>query len=228
MNRKKVLFSECAYALGIAALAAGTALMEKADFGMSMVVAPAYLIYLKVSQYLEGFTFGMAEYCLQAVLLVITSVILRRFKLTYLFSFGTALLYGAVLDFFVWLAGPLHSTAISGRAGFYCIGLLFCATGVSLLFHTYIAPEAYELIVKEISSRFQKEIHIVKTFYDCGSCVVSIIMSFVFFGFGHFEGVKLGTIVCALVNGWLIGKISTVLENRFVFKDALKLPLSIK
>ena len=66
---KRTFFTEVSYVAGIIALALGTALMERADFGMSMVVAPAYLIYLKVSQYLAWFTFGMAEYCLQALLI---------------------------------------------------------------------------------------------------------------------------------------------------------------
>lgn len=223
MRGKKVLFSECAYVLGIIALAIGTAFMEKADLGMSMVVAPAYLIYLKISQYFDWFTFGMAEYCLQAVLLIVLSVILRKFKPIYLFSFCTALIYGFVLDFCIWLVSFLSITTIAGRMGVYGLGILLCAGGVSLLFHTYIAPEAYELFVKEISARFQKELHIVKTIYDCSSCAVSIILSFAFFGFGHFEGVKLGTLICALVNGWLIGRISRVMDGYFDFKDALKI-----
>ena len=61
---KRTFYTEAAYAICLAALALGTALMERADFGMSMVVAPAYLIYLKVSGYISWFTFGMAEYCL--------------------------------------------------------------------------------------------------------------------------------------------------------------------
>ena len=40
---KRTFYTETAYAIGIVALALGTALMEKADYGMSMVVAPAYL-----------------------------------------------------------------------------------------------------------------------------------------------------------------------------------------
>lgn len=59
-------FAELAYVLGLIILALGVALMEKADLGISMVVAPAYLISLKVS----FLTFGRAEYTLQAVLLV--------------------------------------------------------------------------------------------------------------------------------------------------------------
>jgi hypothetical protein len=38
-----------------------------------------------------------------------------------------------------------------------------------------------------------------------------------------FEGVKLGTIFCALINGWLISMISRGLESLFAFEDALKL-----
>ena len=39
----------------------------------------------------------------------------------------------------------------------------------------------------------------------------------------RFEGVKLGTVLCALVNGWLIGRIGQVLESAFEFKDGLGL-----
>lgn len=45
---KKSFYTELAYGVGLITLALGTALMERADFGMSMVVAPAYLVYLKV------------------------------------------------------------------------------------------------------------------------------------------------------------------------------------
>ena len=83
--KKKTFYTEIAYIIGIITLALGTALMEKADFGMSMVVAPAYIIHLKLSELMPFFSFGMAEYTLQAVLLIIMMVFLRRFKLSYLF-----------------------------------------------------------------------------------------------------------------------------------------------
>lgn len=222
MNGKKVFYTEAAYALGLVFLAMGTALMEKADFGMSMVVAPAYLVYLKLSQTAPWFTFGMAEYCLQAILLLATSVALRRFKPTYLLSFCTAVLYGLILDFWIAAAGWLPGGGFAARLFFYAAGLLLCALGVALLFHTYLAPEAYELLVKELSTSFHKDIAVVKTAYDCCSCAVAVALSFAFFGLGHFEGVKLGTIVCALINGGLIGRISAWLERAFAFCDGVR------
>ena len=83
MNGKKVFYSELAYVFGMVVLALGTAMMERADFGMSMVVAPAYLVHLRISQAFPAFTFGMAEYCLQAVLLIGIAMITRRRKIKY-------------------------------------------------------------------------------------------------------------------------------------------------
>lgn len=223
MERKKVFFTELAYVLGILALALGTAFMERADLGVSMVVAPAYLIHLKVSQFFPVYTFGMSEYVLQAVVLILLCLVLRRFKKSYLFSFVTAVLYGFTLDLMIFLVALLPGSGIGWRLGFYVVGLLLCSLGVSLLFHTYIAPEAYELFVKELAAKYGWRVDRVKTVYDCCSCLIGVVLSFAFFGFGHFEGVKLGTILCALVNGTLIGWIGRLLERGFEFRDGLGL-----
>lgn len=218
---KKKLYSEAAYFLGLLILAVGTAFMEKADFGMSMVVAPAYLLHLKLSQFFPWFTFGVAEYTFQAALLVVMICILRQFRTSYLFSFVTAVLYGIMLDLVMLLTASLP-ISLHLRIVYFIVGLLLGSLGVALLFHTYIAPEVYELFVKEWSRRFNRDIGKCKTVYDCISCGFSILLSFVFFGFGHFEGVKFGTVICALCNGWTIGKISYFLESRFTFVDRFR------
>ena len=223
MKRQIVFWAELAYVLGILTLALGTALMERADFGVSMVVAPAYLLQLKVSQVYPFFTFGTAEYCLQAALLIVLCLALRRFKVSYLFSFVTAVIYGFTLDGCMALIALIPGEGFAFRLLFYALGLIVCAVGVSLLFHTYIAPEVYELFVKEVAAKSGAEIHRVKTIYDCCSCAVGMALSFAFFGLWHFEGVKLGTIFCALVNGATIGVCSRFLESRFVFEDKLDL-----
>ena len=85
--KKKIFYTELSYIIGLCSLALSAALMEKADFGVSMVVAPAYLLHLKISQFLPFFSFGMAEYTLQAVLLLLMVLVLRKFKVSYLFAF---------------------------------------------------------------------------------------------------------------------------------------------
>lgn len=221
--KKKTFYTEFAYIFGILALALGTALSERANFGMSMVVAPAYILHLKLSEYFGFFSFGMAEYTLQAVLLIALAVVMRKFKKMYLFSFVTAVIYGFALDGAIFLIGLIPDAGMSERVVFFICGMLLCSLGVSFVFHTYIAPEAYELFVKEITVKSNMEIHRVKIIYDVCSCIISIAFSFAFWGFWQFRGVQIGTVICALTNGWIIGWYNKLLENKFEFNDGLKL-----
>lgn len=125
-----------AYVFGIVFVALGVVLMEKADFGVSMVVAPAYLLYRWLSPVWSFVAFGMAEYCLQAVLLLAMCLLLR-FRVSYLFSFVTAVVYGFVLDAFMLLGAMLPAGSVWLRVIYYALGMLFCAAGVSAMFHTY-------------------------------------------------------------------------------------------
>lgn len=223
MKTKKIFFTEMAYVVGIIILALGTAFMERADFGMSMIVAPAYILHLKLSETIPFFSFGMGEYMIQAILIILLALILRKMNRSYLFSFVTAVIYGLILDGAIAVVAWIPDSSILARVVCYVVGLVLCTTGVSFLFHTYISPEAYELFVKEIAMKLNVPITKCKTIYDCTSCIISILLSFLFFGFGHFEGIKWGTIICALLNGWLIGKITIVLESIFEFRDGLPL-----
>ena len=223
MKMKKTFYTESAYIFGILALALGAALMTTADFGLSMVIAPAYLLHLKLSQYFPFITFGVAEYMLQALLLLAIIVILHRFRIAYLMSFVTAVLYGYILDGFLFLLSFVGTPDILLRVAFYLAGLFSTALGVAFVFRTYLPPEAYELFVKEMSSKFHLNINRFKLLYDISSCLISVVMAFCFFRLWHFEGIKLGTFICAAVNGKLIEYIGMFLDKRFDFCDRLQL-----
>lgn len=219
--KKRRLYTETAYLLGIFWIAMGVAFTTKADMGVSMIVAPAYLLHLKLSEVWTFFTFGMAEYVLQALLILLTAVILRKFKISYLFCFVTVLLYGMVLDGCIWLLTPVPAGGTVLRLVWLTVGLMMSAFGVSFMFHTYISPEAYELFVKEVSAKWKMDISRFKTIYDCSSLLLAIVMSFAFFGPFRFVGVNVGTVICALLNGKVIGWYSKLLEKHFDFPDAL-------
>lgn len=217
---KRVFYTEWAYAAAMVGLSLSVAFMTRADFGVSMVVAPAYLLYLKINPVLPIFSFGMAEYTLQAVLLF-TILSVKKYRPYFLFSFVTAVLYGFLLDGWMALTASLPADTFALRCLWYVLGLVLGAASIAFFFETYIAPEVYELLVKELAQKLQKPTHRVKTVYDCVSCTVAVAMSFAFFGLGRFEGVKLGTVICALVNGWLIGRFTVLYERVFEFRDAL-------
>lgn len=224
MKHKKKLYTEIAYILGLVILAFGSALVKASDFGVAMVVAPAYLICDKLSAIkgLEFVTFGMAEMLFQIVVFLLMLIIIRKFKVIYLFFFVTTLFYGVVLDAFIRLMNIIPgSELLYLRHIYFIIGLLLSALGVAFLFHTYITPESYELFVMEVSKRFNLNINRFKTIYDISSCVLAVIMSLIFFN-GKLKEVGWGTAVAAVLNGFLVGVFSRFLEKHLTFVHLFK------
>lgn len=219
LSEKKVFYSEAAYPAGLILLAISTSLAERADFGLSTVVAPAYIFHLKISQFLPFFTFGTAEYCLQAVLLAILCMIMGKFRRSYLFSFVTAVIYGLILDACIGLASNIPADLFAVRIIMFALSLPVGAFAIALLFHTYISPEAYEVFVAEIAGKYGWQLGTVKTVYDITSCVISVLLSFAFFGFMHFNGIKAGTFINAALNGIMIGFFTKQLHRHFEFRD---------
>lgn len=213
---KKTFYCEWAYVLGLLFLVIATALTKRADLGLSMVVAPAYILHLLLSPTFEFVTFGTATYIFQGILLVAMCIAIGRFRISYLFSFVTAVIYGYLLDAAVFFVNFIPADNLIVRIVLFVAGIVICSLGVSMMFHTYIKPEVYELFVKEVSIRFSFDINRVKTIYDITSCVFATIVSLV--AFGTLYGVGVGTIVCAFVNGLMIAAFSRFLDKRFDFK----------
>lgn len=207
---------EVSFLLGVLVLGLATTLMSKAGFGLSMVVAPAYVLAEKA-----GFvSAGTMCYICQGFLVVVTMVMMGRFKISYLFSFISAVLFGLAVDFFTkvcfaWIVSP----GMWQRVLLFCIGIPVNSLAISLLFHTYFPPQAPELFVKEFSAKFGKEVYKIKYIYDLCSCALSIVMSLLFFRRLMFIGV--GTVICSLVNAPLIGLFGRGLDKIADYDPAL-------
>ena len=182
---KKIKFSaEICYLCAIIVLAFSVAMLTAADFGISMIVAPAYLLSLKT-----GFlTFGQAEYVIQAGLFIVLCLVLRKFKFVYAISFVTCLIYGAVLD--LWRLIPFFNPSVTApgsmnmplRIFMFVAGVLLTAFSIALFFKTYLYPQVYDFFVKAVSTKYGIKISIFKTIFDLTCLAVSLIMTFCFFG----------------------------------------------
>ena len=219
--KKRLMYRETAYVLAMIILSLGTALMERADFGISMIVAPSYLLHLKVSQSLPWFSFGVAEYLMQTVVLVLLMICMRKVKLAYFFAFVSAMLSGVLLDMCIAVVALIPFEGTAARHVYYLLGMYIGTLGVGLILHSYVTPGAYESFVKELAPRYGFDLGKFKTAYDCCSLLLGIIFSFAFFGFGSFVGIRLGTVVCAAVNGTLVAFNSRLVEKFFDFEDRL-------
>ena len=212
MEKKKVKIpQEVAYLFAIAVMTLGVALMQKADFGLSMIVAPAFML----SEFF-GISFGTAEFCLQFVLITVMCAVIRRFRLTYYLSFATAVVYGLVLDGFLWLLQadqPAEGLAL--RVTLMLLGMAVTAVGVALFFNTYLPACGYDMFVKVVSTHFGISTGKFKIGYDLCSLAVALALSFLFFG--TLRGIGIGTLVCAALNGLLINACSALFRRRVHF-----------
>lgn len=212
--KKLRLSREFCYLSATLFLALGAALMSKANFGMSAVVAPAYLL----SQIFE-ISFGTAEYCLQGVLILAVCLLVRKFRWTYLLSFVSAFLYGMVLDAFLCLLSLTGDWNVMLRFSMMILGLILSSLGVALFFKTYLAPGAYELFVKEVAVHYHFNIGKFKVIYDLSSCLVAVVLSLAVFHTLFDRGIGLGTLLVAIGNGFIIGFFSKALDRCFAFYD---------
>lgn len=219
---KKIRVScELTYLAANVILSLAVAMMTAADFGISMIAAPAYMLHL-FSQGWSAFslTFGQAEYVVQGLLFVLFCVLMRRFNPLYLVSFGTGLLYGGILD--LWRLIPCFATgaalSVPVRIVFFAIGELITALAIALIFKTYIYAQIYDFFVKGVVEKYRLPQTKFKVAYDVAFLLIALIMSWTMFGtlLGH--GIGIGTLIITAVNGVLIGGAGKLLDRFFVFE----------
>lgn len=219
--KKIICYSEIAFILGLLLLALGTALMAYGDFGISMIATPGYLIHLKLSPYSPFFSFGTIGYLVEALLLLAMMLIIRKGKLIYLLSFLTAVLYGCLLDVFSLLTALLPQDSIPLRIPIYISGMTLCSAAISLMLFSYFPPAAHEMFVKEVSAHKHIPFANLKTIYDCTALLLSLILSILFFN--SLQGIGIGTIICAFINGFMIRSFTKLWERLLIFRDAFPL-----
>lgn len=218
MTSKIKVSSEVAYLAAIVLLSFAVAILSAADFGISMIVAPAYLLSLK----LPFLSFGQAEYVIQAGLFIVLCIVLRKFRAVYLFSFVTCLIYGFVLDlwrmipFFDPSATAPGSMALWLRIVMFVVGMTVTSFSVALFFKTYLYPQVYDFFVKAVSLRYGIRLALLKTIVDISCLTAGVIMTFAFFG--EIRGIWWGTLVMALLNGSVIGLFSKLIDRVFEFR----------
>ena len=187
--------NEAAWLLGIVFCALGVCLLTKAGFGLSMVSAAAYILHLRVVQFLPFFSQGMSEYVFQAVLLLILCLAIQRFNWRYLLSFASAVIFGFVL------------------------GELFTAIAIAFFFRTGWPLEIYELFCTELARRYGWNMNRVKQCYDIAMLTLSVLLALIL---NHnLQGLGAATVIITVVNAPLITLFGKLLDKLFAFEPLL-------
>lgn len=224
--KKIKIYSEPLYVFAIILLGLAVALLSSAGFGVSMIVAPAYILSLKT-----GFlSFGQAEYVIQSVLFIVFCCVMKRFKIVYLSSFLTCLIYGAVIDLFRTL--PFFNQNITNpeslpfalRIAMFILGAVLTSLSIAMFYKTYFYPQVYDFFVKGVSAKFGIKRTVFKTAFDLTFLTASAVMTLAFFK--KFVGINTGTLIIAALNGTVIGIFGKIIDKYFevvpIFKNFAK------
>ena len=215
--------NELLWLLGIIFVAFGVAICSKANLGVSMIAAPAFIIYEAITPLWSGFSVGMTEYLIQGIILIVLCIIIRKFRWTFLLAFLVALVYGYTLDLFIWVLKDVNFDAVWLRWLMLLVGDVIVAFGVACFFKTYMPLQVYELFVSEISKKFSINIPKVKMLFDYSLLAISLILAFTLFGdvktfdwstivYSSFHNIGLGTIVTTIINSPMIALMSKLID----------------
>lgn len=218
--------SELLWLFGIIFVALGVAICGKADLGVSMIAAPAFVFSEALLPLWSGFSVGVTEYILQGILLAALCVIVGKFNWRYLLAFAVAVIYGYMLNFFIWVLGGVSFDSIPLRWIMLIIGDISTAFGVACFFKTYMPLLGYELFVAEFASRFKLNIPKTKLFFDLSLLGISVILALTIFGdvttfdwttvgYASFHSIGLGTLVTTAINSPIIALMGKLLDKIF-------------
>ena len=130
----------------------------------------------------------------------------------------TAFLYGTVLDVYMLLLSFETPASFLLRLLLFVGGLYVSAFGIAFFFKTYIAPDIHALFIKEVSEKWNRSFACCKTIYDCTFLTIALVLSLLFFG--NIQGVGIGTVVCAFINGTVIRMFTNIFNKLFIIRDA--------
>ena len=207
--------AELMWVLGIFTVALGVALCKKADLGVSMIAAPAFIVFEALSSVWNWLTVGMTEYIIQGLLIIVLCAVVQRIDWRYLTAFLTAVIYGYVLDMWFLLLGNEPFSELYLRWIMLIVGDVITGLGVACFFRTYMPLQAYELFVAEVADRYKFAVNKTKWVYDISSFVLSAILALTIFGDvttfdwskiyeTGFHSIGLGTIVTTIINAPII------------------------
>lgn len=203
------------WAVGLVLTALSVCLSAKGGFGVSMVVAPAYVLHLKLVEYLPWFSFGVGEFCTQLALIIAMIAVVKEVRLKYILTFGTAAIYSVTLDMWRKIFGTDIPDEIGMRLFYAACGILICGFAIALMFRTSWPQQSYDMFVKDVSEHLRIDTDKFKWGYDIGSLLTAIVLMLVLFRTFSFKMIGPGTLVTTLVNSPVIAMFGRLVDKVF-------------
>ena len=175
----------------------GVSFFTKAGLGTSPITSIPYTLSL-------GFTptVGMFTFVFNIFLIILQLILLRRnFQLQNLLQLPIIALFSFFIDLTMSLLGFIQPETYVLKVISLVIGCLILGFGVFMEMVANVAMLPGEATVRAVSDVFSTDFGKTKIAFDSSMTVIAAILSFIMFK--HLDGVREGTIVAAILVGFI-------------------------
>ena len=175
----------------------GVSFITKAGLGTSPITSIPYTLSL-------GFTptVGMFTLVFNIFLIILQVILLRRnFQLQNLLQLPIITLFSCFIDLTMSLLGFIQPETYVLKVISLVIGCLILGFGVFMEMVANVAMLPGEATVRAVSDVFSTDFGKTKIAFDSSMTVIAAILSFIMFK--HLDGVREGTIVAAILVGFI-------------------------
>lgn len=175
----------------------GVSFITKAGLGTSPITSIPYTLSL-------GFTptVGMFMLVFNIFLVILQVILLRRnFQLQNLLQLPIIALFSFFIDLTMSLLGFMQPETYAMKVVSLIVGCLILGFGVFMEMVANVAMLPGEATVRAVSDVFSTDFGKTKIAFDSSMTVIAAILSFIMFR--HLDGVREGTIVAAILVGFI-------------------------
>ncbi|MDR4079572.1 MAG: DUF6198 family protein [Clostridia bacterium] len=175
----------------------GVTFITKAGLGTSPITSIPYTLSL-------GFTptVGMFTLVFNIFLVILQVILLRRnFQLQNLLQLPIIALFSFFIDLTMSLLGFMQPETYAMKVVSLIVGCLILGFGVFMEMVANVAMLPGEATVRAVSDVFSTDFGKTKIAFDSSMTIIAAILSFIMFK--HLDGVREGTIVAAILVGFI-------------------------
>ena len=185
------------FLIGLFVNSLGVSLITKASLGTSPILSIPYVLSLSFPFTLGNFTIFFSVFLILLQLLILR----KNFKLEHVLQIPVSIIFGYFIDLTMLLFTWVNPQAYVMKIVYLLIGCLILGFGVYMEVLADVVMLPGESFVRAIVLTWKTNFGTTKICFDVSMAVIAAILSFVFTG--HLNGVREGTIIAALLVGFV-------------------------
>lgn len=197
MNKSEIIKRYFIFIIGLFINSFGVSFITKASLGKSPISSIPYTLSL-------GFkpTLGMFTLYMSILLIAIQIILLRKkFPKQYFLQIPVSLVFSWFIDFTMNLLHFMAFNTYISKFASLIIGCIILGIGVYLEMVADVVMLPGESFVNVVSTTLNKDFGKTKVVFDTSMTIVAVIIGFIIFH--KLEGVREGTIIAALLVGFI-------------------------